>query len=257
MTGAADIGWTILPPPMSRTSVVELPFGYETGEEGAVTLWRLYDKGLITDDFKGAKLLGITSWPGVIIAGRKSLQKLEDLKGQKIAVGSRRRGEIVAALGGVPVSVPTDETYNALDKGVVDGVMTSHTATRQFKLHEVAKNWTNTPLSGSTAFLFMSKQRYDGLPAAARASIDKHAGEGFSRALGKSNDAELKRALAFMTEQTAAGKVNAVKDIPDAELPKWKNAVRNIYADFDKSVPNGQAIREAYFKTLGDVRAGK
>src|SRR5258708_38363656 len=66
LTGGADIRWALLgsvPGKFVKASVIELPFGYDKGEIGAVALWRIFQKGLITSDFDEVKLFGLTAWP--------------------------------------------------------------------------------------------------------------------------------------------------------------------------------------------------
>src|SRR5580692_9903777 len=58
VSGAADIGWAlpgVMPGKFIKTSVSELPFGYDTGETGSVALWRTYAKGLIASDYNEVK----------------------------------------------------------------------------------------------------------------------------------------------------------------------------------------------------------
>ncbi len=257
LNGAADIGWSITPSSFRQTGVIELPFAYDTGEEGAVALWRIYEKGLLADDYKAVKVFGMTAWPGTTIASRKPISKLEDFKGLKVAVSTKRRAETIGVLGAVPVSIPTDQAYEAVDRGVVDAAWSSHTATRQFKLYEVAKHWLDVSLAGGTGFLIMKKERFDALPPQAQAALLKHSGESLSRALGKSNDGEITRALSFMKDQEKTGKVTPVAQLSAAELSRWKAATASIGEEWAKSLPNGAAIRDEYANQVANVRAGK
>jgi TRAP-type C4-dicarboxylate transport system substrate-binding protein len=56
----------------------------------------------------------------------KKLNSLADIKGQKIRVTSPEQSEFVKRLGGVPVTIGAPEVPSALDRGVVDGVLTAN-----------------------------------------------------------------------------------------------------------------------------------
>ena len=50
------------------------------------------------------------------------LNSLDDIKGLRIKVNAEN-ADIISALGGSPVTMPITETYDALQKGLVDGVL--------------------------------------------------------------------------------------------------------------------------------------
>jgi TRAP-type C4-dicarboxylate transport system substrate-binding protein len=261
LNGAADIGWFVqgaAPSKFVKSAVVELPFAYDTGEAGAVGLWRTYANGLVASDYDQVKLLGVTTWPGGSISTRsKQIQKLEDLKGLKLAVSGKLRADAVTILGGVPVNIQVDQMYQAIDKGVVDGNLGSITAMRAFKTHEVSKNWLDIPLAGAAAALIMNKARYDGLPPQARAAFDKHSGESLSRALGKSNDAEAKRGWDFLEEQVKLGKNAPVKPLPPAEIARWQKTIQPIIDDWVGRTPNGKAVYAGYLAEVKKAKTSK
>ncbi len=260
-SGAADIGWALqgtVPNKFVKSAVIELPFAYDTAESGAVSLWRNYANNLLASDYDGVKLLGVTTWPGGSISSRsKPIQKLEDLKGMKLAVSGRLRAEATIALGAVPVNIPVDQMYQAIDKGVVDGNLGSITAMPSFKTHEVAKHWINVSLAGAGAMLIMNKDKYDKLPAAAKAAFEKHSGESLSRALGKSNDAEATRAWTFLEGQARQGKNGPIVPLAPQEITRWQTTVQPIIDAWVQRTPNGKAVYEGYMAEVKNVAAGR
>ena len=250
LTGAADIGWALLGSVQGKfvtSSVIELPFGYEKGEIGAVALWRLYAKGLIAGDFDEIKLFGLTAWPTAAVQTKsKKIQTLEDLKGVKLRVSGKWQAATVSAFHATPVNIPVDEVYQAIDKGVIDGAWTSLVATSQFRLDEIAKHFLDAPLNGGGGLLFMKKETYEKLPEAAKAAFEKNSGEALSRALGRSNDGEVVRVKAALNALASQGKIEAPYSLSPEEFARWRAAAEPVADAWAKSVPNGPAILDAY-----------
>ncbi|MBS0219118.1 MAG: TRAP transporter substrate-binding protein [Proteobacteria bacterium] len=74
---------------------------------------------------KGVIVLGTYIYPFQVPFSRKKLTDLADIKGQKIRVTSPEQGEFIQKLGGAPVTLGAPEVPSALDRGVVDGVLTA------------------------------------------------------------------------------------------------------------------------------------
>ena len=259
LTGAADIGWALLgsvPGKFVKASVVELPFGYETGEIGATALWRLYEKGLIAGDFDQVKLFGLTAWPGAEIQTKsKKVQMLEDMKGLKLRAQGKWQAATVSAFAATPVNVPVDQVYQAIDRGVIDGTWSSLVLTGQFKIDELAHYFLEAPLNGGGGMLIMKKELYDKLPEAAHAAMAKHSGEILSRALGKSNDGEVTRVRAHLNGLAKEGKIDAPYTLSPEEFARWRKAAEPVADMWAASVPNGPAILAAWRAETAAVKA--
>ena len=74
---------------------------------------------------KNIVLLGHYTFPENVMWSKKKLTSLADLKGQKIRVISPEQSEFIKILGGIPVTLGTSEVAAALDRGVIDGVLTA------------------------------------------------------------------------------------------------------------------------------------
>src|ERR1700688_1372176 len=76
---------------------------------------------------KGVIVLGQYLYPFQEEFSSKKLTSLADIKGQKIRVTSPEQGEFIKRLGGIPVTLGAPEVPSALDRSVVDGVLTAST----------------------------------------------------------------------------------------------------------------------------------
>ena len=74
---------------------------------------------------KGVVALGEYTYPLQTVWSRRKLTSLEDIKGQKLRVTSVEMGEFVKRFGGIPLTMGTSDVPAALDRGVIDGVLTA------------------------------------------------------------------------------------------------------------------------------------
>jgi TRAP-type C4-dicarboxylate transport system substrate-binding protein len=88
---------------------------------------------------------------------------------------------IIEALGGTPVQMPANEMYNALQTGLIDGIVTGSSAISNLRLDEVADSYTiGAPLGRITFFVVMNQARYDGLSDAEKTAVAEYSGKWLS-----------------------------------------------------------------------------
>ncbi|WP_274424992.1 TRAP transporter substrate-binding protein [Chelativorans sp. YIM 93263] len=180
LQGVADITWGLQGYTSSqfpKTMIVEMPGAIPDGMTGYEMLWNAYDAHL-TDEFPGTKPLALwASEPNIIIMKNHEVRTPEDLAGLKIRVSGSIASSVVEALGATPVQMPAGEIYNALQTGLIDGLITGASAVADFKLDEVANSYTvGAPLGHISFYLVMNQERYDGLSDEFKAAVDNHSG---------------------------------------------------------------------------------
>ena len=74
---------------------------------------------------KGIVVLGQYTYPFQVIWGRKKITSLADIKGLKLRVTSVEEGEFIRRFGGTSITMNPADVPAALDRGVVDGVLTA------------------------------------------------------------------------------------------------------------------------------------
>ncbi|OPY70457.1 MAG: C4-dicarboxylate-binding periplasmic protein precursor [Syntrophorhabdus sp. PtaU1.Bin050] len=84
-------------------------------------------------------------------------------------------GKIVTALGGAPVGMPITDAYDAMSKGVIDGLMLEKGGTYNFKMTELVKYMVENDATGfrSTFYYVMNKNTWNSLPKDIQAVFDK------------------------------------------------------------------------------------
>ena len=94
---------------------------------------------------------------------KEPVHSIADLKGMKLmAVGEH--APVVAALGAVPVSVVSTESYTALQRGTVDGNLGSSSYCNAYKWYEIAKYFYALPIGAQTLFSAINIKSWEKLP---------------------------------------------------------------------------------------------
>ena len=102
--------------------------------------------------------------PGILHT-KTAVNKLEDLKGMKIR-GTGTTAKIATALGATPVAMPMGDTYDAISRGVVEGIVCPMEALQGWKLGEVMKFTTQDygAAYNMVFFVVMNKNKWNSLP---------------------------------------------------------------------------------------------
>jgi len=222
VTGLSDIGFSVLAYTRGRFPVmaaVDLPLGHG---------------------------------PGLVHTKGKMVSKLEDMKGLKLR-GHGTSALVIRALGGTPVPMPMPETYQSLQKGVVEGSVYPWEANKGWKLGEVTDYCTAAFSAAYTTsfFVVMNKAKWNSLPADVKKIISaineewiiKH-GEAWD-----SSD--------FAGIQFFLSKGGVIIGLNSKESARWKEAVSPLIDDFvakmNKKGFKGREIVDFTMKTLEDL----
>lgn len=234
VTGVADITWglagyTSAQFPLSM--IVELPGVVNGNGDGYERVWRAYDQYL-TGEFPGTRPLALwTSEPNVLIMKEKEIRAPADLAGLKIRVSGAVPGRVLEALGATPVQMPANEMYNALQTGLIDGILTGASAIRDFKLNEVASVYVEGASLGNILFyVVLNEAKYQSLPDAEKAAIDANSG----LALSKSGEDVWNRNAASMMKELKADPAKTVITLNGDEVTAFNNvtlAIRDTVID--------------------------
>jgi tripartite ATP-independent transporter DctP family solute receptor len=112
------------------------------------------------------------------IAGKKAVQKLEDLKGMKIREGTPAFHEVIKLYGAAPIKIDLNEMYIALQQGVVDAVELPLDYVYDYSIHEAAKFLSLTYHTYGTQFIAINKATLDGLSSEIQRALMEAAREG-------------------------------------------------------------------------------
>lgn len=241
--GTADIAWGLpgyTSTQFEKTMIAELPGAIPDGMTGYDALWNAYEAGLLRDEFPRTVPLALyLSEPNIFIMKDHDVRTPEDVAGLKLRVSGSAAASVVKALGAVPVQMPAGEIYNALQTGLVDGVVTGASAVGDFKLDEVANSYTYGPNLGHiTFYLVMNEARYRGLSEAHRAAIDGIAGRRLSQF---AEEGWLESANAVTDRIKAAGN-NTVIELSEEESAAFDMRTEPVTEEIVRELGAGEVL---------------
>jgi TRAP-type C4-dicarboxylate transport system substrate-binding protein len=176
--GVADLGFAFRYKPEGYGIGVTFPF--IMGAPDTVTATRIYDDlwkkftKQMGEEWKEVKILYLTaSMPQYLIA-RKTLRRLEDIKGLQMRVPSREMGDVMKDLGATPVYMSTPDFMIGIEKGTVDGACLIFEAIPDNKLGGKIKYVITQSIGVPTPVgVFMNKDSFNSLPADLQKVIEK------------------------------------------------------------------------------------
>ncbi|MCX5812854.1 MAG: TRAP transporter substrate-binding protein [Proteobacteria bacterium] len=173
--GVADIGLSFFSYTMGRfpfMEVLDLPLGYKSGYTGTKLANEFYEK-FKPKELDDVKVLFLMTSPPHMLFAKKPVKNLEDLKGLKIR-STGTSAKVVKALGGAPVAMPMSDAYDALSRGVAQGIIGPYEPMKGFRLAEVVDNSTEYGSAYINAnYVLMNKDKWNSLPANTQKIIEQ------------------------------------------------------------------------------------
>lgn len=114
-------------------------------------------------DQVGGQVIGNFAWSSGFLYTKFPVESLDDLKGKKIRVFSPSLAAYVEALGAEPISMPVSEVYGALQRGLMDGVLTGTDQINAMKMWEIAPHLTDVRLAPTSGYVIVSQKHWDAL----------------------------------------------------------------------------------------------
>jgi TRAP-type C4-dicarboxylate transport system substrate-binding protein len=157
-------------PILEATEIPGLASSYDKGKQILATWMDQVVRPL--EPQIGAKVLSNFAWNSAYLFTREPLQSLDSLRGQKIRVYSPGLAAYVEALGAEPISMPISEVYSALQRGVMDGLLTGADQITAMQLWDVTPAITDLNLAPFGAYIVIGQKSYNALPADLKEIVD-------------------------------------------------------------------------------------
>jgi TRAP-type C4-dicarboxylate transport system substrate-binding protein len=173
ISGAADIGnfaMSYQPGRFPVSEAVDLPMGFTSARQGSLVLFDIVEK-YRPKEFEKVKILTVFTCPPTDLMTTKPVKTLADLKGMELRV-SGTGAEVIKRLGGIPIAMPQSETPEALQKGIVKGIVSSMEILQDFNFSAYCPYATDANLFVVSFAVVMNKAKWDSLPADVKKVFD-------------------------------------------------------------------------------------
>jgi len=188
--------------------------------------------------------------PGAFVA-TKPIKSLADIKGDKWRAGGKWQLRFLENAGAVPVSVPWDDVYMALQTGTIVGCFTNYDGLHLMKFDEVGKNvMISQELWYATPFVhLMNIKKYESLPKDVQQAILK-ASEIAEQKFAAVYDAAYDK---VKQEEIAAG--YKVTEMAKDDVVRWENAEKLTKLQADWVAETEKAGMKNAAQVMEKVRA--
>jgi len=231
--GISDIGMSVFAYTRGRFPMIEvldLPMGYPNGRVATRVANEFYKK-FTPKELEGVKLLYLHAHGPGLLHTKAPVTTFEQLKGMKIR-STGLSAKIVQALGAVPVAMPQGQTYESLQKGVVEGTFAPIETLKGWKQAEVIKSTTDCSGIGYTTAMFvvMNLKKWNALPADVRKVMEEVSSQWID-VHGKAWDQLDEEGRVY-----TLGLGNKILPLSADENTRWKKAVRPIIEEYIKDI---------------------
>ncbi len=188
VTGILDIGFALqayTPGRFPLTTIMEFPFLFSNSLQACLATMELYQTNqAFQDEYKDVKVFWIGATDTAALLSTKPVKTMEDMKGLRIRTPGTIQNDVVTAFGGIPVSMPYADVYDALQRGVVDATFGPFTSILPFKLHEVIDHVLMVDFYVTPLYVVMNKEKWNKISPQDQAIIEELVAQ-FPRQIGE------------------------------------------------------------------------
>lgn len=231
------------------TEILELPGLTNNAQQGACIAQKLYEDGHISSEYQDTHVLFMFSTgPAYLHTRTKEIRKVTDLEGLRIRRPSEVTGELLALMGASPVGMPAPDIYQALQRGVVDGLSFPFEAMKGFRINELTKYHLLIPYASTEFVMTMNKNVYNALSPKLKKVIDDNSGMKWAMKAG-----EVFNKLDTEGLEQAKSQGDVIHSVPDPlNSPSWGPLLKKGTENYLKRVEahGGTTAHDVYNAAL-------
>ena len=231
-SGVADIGnfaMSYQPGRFPVSEAIDLPYGFTSAKTASLVLYDLIEK-YKPKEFEKVKIITVFTCPPTNFMTSKPVKSLADLKGMELRVAGTGT-EIAKRLGAVPIAMPQSETPEAIQKGIVKGMISSLEILQDMKFASYTPYATIANLPVVSFAVVMTRAKWDALPADVKKAIDELSREQAAWT-GQYADTHVQDALAWAKKNYQ----HQVFTLPAADQKKVAELLQPMVDDYVKKV---------------------
>jgi TRAP-type C4-dicarboxylate transport system, periplasmic component len=243
MNGSIDFAQgtgTFNPGQFMPLEMMEMPMLWDTGEQATQVAWDLLENNEeFQKQFKDVKVIGLWATPTFqIFTKGKQVRVPADLQGTVLRAHSAMVEKAIQAAGGATVQMPTQDAYDAIDRGVITGIVTDTSALETFKLWDLI-DYGLVGMNQCLAMqmVVMSLDAWNQLNDFEKAELEKLIGRDMSLKTTANYEVAVTRAEEIAVTEHGM----TLTEITDEELAEWTAVYAPVVDDYIANL-NGRGI---------------
>jgi TRAP-type C4-dicarboxylate transport system substrate-binding protein len=210
------------------SELMQLPMLFPNAKVAAPVCNEVLEKYAYSREFKDVKVLWVFPMPPHGIVNRQPIEKMEDMKGQKIRVEGKYENMMVEGLGGSGVYLSPMDLYSSLERGVIDGVIFQWDGVLQYGLEKVTKYRAECFILTRGMPIVINKDKWNSLPPDVQKMFEDNSGVKYSAQAGVAADAlNITRRQQLVDYDKQIGNPG-IYTLPEAELARWKAVGKTV-----------------------------
>lgn len=188
--------------------------------------------------------------PGDLMT-KTPIRTMEDLKGLEIGTTAGPRAKAIELLGGVPVTLPMPEWYEALSRGVAQGGVAPIEVLQGYRLSEVTGDYiTLTPfLYNQLFFCVMNNDKWNALTPDTQQKITEATDKFYKEFIIGLWDDINEKGLAFHKSQ----KNVEIITLSEAETKRWVDTIAPVAQDHLNDIKAKGLPADEIYKTIQEL----
>lgn len=256
----AYVGPTYVSGNMPLSGVMELPGAAASSEVSSVAYLKLCQGILLKPEFlkNGIRPVWAFVLPSYEIYNTKREVRLpKDTKGLKLRSGGGAMDHTLHYIGATSISSPPAESYEAVQRGVIDGVVMNSVSIRAYKLDELVKYSTRgTSIGSFVATLSINENVWQKLPPDVQKAM-LQAGEEVAKSFGIAQDTDISKLVQEFVEKRGL----KVHDLTPDEQKIWTQAMAPVEQIWVKNMKSkglpGQEVLDERKRITQEIQAKK
>jgi TRAP-type C4-dicarboxylate transport system substrate-binding protein len=250
INGTADIGnfaMSYQPGRFPVSEAVDLPLGFTSARVASLVLYDIIEK-YRPREFEKVKVLTLFTCPPADLMTSRPVRRIADLKGMELR-SSGTGADVVKALGGIPIAMPQSDTPEAIQKGIVKGIVSSLEVLKDMNYAAYTPYATDANLFVVSFAVVMNRDKWNALPADVKKTLEA-LGREQAEWTGRYVDDHVKEALVW-SKQKYNHQVFQLSAADRAEIQKRVKPIIDNYV----SRVSGQGVAGA--KIIADIQSLK
>jgi len=145
-------------------SIGDLPFAHDADPEKAAAIIQEFAQEYEDEIWDGVVKVGVGATPPRYIYSTNPIESADFLNGKNARVSNDSEAVLFQSMGATPTEVAFEETYNGLDKGLIEATISSHDVYTNLQLVDPAPNYLNNPVGFTQGTAIMNEDFFNSLP---------------------------------------------------------------------------------------------